>query len=150
MATNGVVATGREAVPPSIPPAPSPAVVSSPAPEVVAQEVAASGVSNDAVRVSLSLRRSPVSGEPAAEAAVEPTEEDVDEGKAAKELDERTTENAQKTVVRFGPEESSEANSAELSFKVVNPSTGETLREYPNHDAAASGTPRGSVVNDVA
>lgn len=146
MSTNGVVAVGREAVAPSIPVAPSPAVASAPAAEAVAQEVVASGVTTDAVRVSLSLRLNP-EGASAANDSAEPTDEGVDAGEAAKELDERLVESSQKTVVRFGPTAAGEAESAELSFKVVNPSTGETVREYPNPDGAAE---RGGVVNDVA
>lgn len=149
MSTNGVVAVGREAVTPSIPVAPSPAVVSPAAPEAVVQEAAASGVTTDAVRVSLSAR-SQVSGGRAAAQSADPTDEGVDAGEAAKELDERLTESAQKTVVRFGDAGTSEAESAELSFKVVNPSTGETVREYPNPDAGSQGSARGAVVNDVA
>ena len=147
MSTNGVVAVGREAVAPSIPVAPSPAVASVPAAaEAVVQDAAASGVTTDAVRVSLSLRRTP-EGASAANSSAAPTEEGVDAGEAAKELDERLVESSQKTVVRFGPTGTGEAESAELSFKVVNPSTGETVREYPNPDGAAE---RGGVVNDVA
>ncbi len=149
MSTNGVVAVGREAVTPSIPVAPSPAVVSPAAPEVVVQEAAASGVTTDAVRVSLSVRPQ-AGGDQEAAKSSEATDEGVDAGEAAKELDERLTESAQKTVVRFGDTGTSEAESAELSFKVVNPSTGETVREYPNPDAGSKGTARGAVVNDVA
>lgn len=145
MSTNGVVAIGREAVTPSIPVAPSPAVASAPAVEAAAQEATASGVTTDAVRVSLSLRAAP-EGARAADSAP-PTDDAADAEEAAKELDETLIESSQKTVVRFGPTGTEEAESAELSFKVVNPSTGETVREYPNPDGAAE---RGAVVNDVA